>query len=324
MIVEVEHLTKCYPRTIAVNDVTFSVEPGEIVGFLGPNGAGKTTTMRMLSGYLAASGGTVRVGGYDVAEHPLEIRRRIGYLPETVPLYNEMRIDEYLRFRAHLKQMPSRGIRKRLGEVKEMCGLASEGRRIIGQLSKGFRQRVGLADTLLHEPELLILDEPTIGLDPSQIRSVRELIKGLAGQHTVLLSTHILPEVEMTCQRVLIISRGRIVASDTPANLRAMMQGGTRVMAEIHGPHEEVVEKLKALPHVRMVQSDHKEVWTRYEIECATDVDLRQNVFELAVQEKWLLRELTIHKSSLEEAFIQLTGHGSDEPEQKQDVFNGR
>lgn len=315
MMVEVDHLTKCYPRKKAVDNVSFAVDSGEIVGFLGPNGAGKTTTMRMLSGYIPASGGSIRIAGIDVLRNSLAARRKIGYLPENVPLYNELRVDEFLRFKAHLKGVPPRQCRKHVERVKELCGLSREGRRIIGQLSKGFRQRVGLADALLHSPELLILDEPTIGLDPSQIRSVRELIKELAKHHTIILSTHILPEVEITCQRVLIIHEGRIAASDTPANLRAAIQGGTRILVELHAPREQAGGLLANLPHVREVKSDQREAWTHYELECATDVDLRQNVFELAVREGWKLRELSIKKTSLEEAFIRLT---TGEPENRE------
>ncbi|MDD2237789.1 MAG: ATP-binding cassette domain-containing protein [Kiritimatiellae bacterium] len=314
-MVEVDHLTKCYPRKKAVDNVSFAVDSGEIVGFLGPNGAGKTTTMRMLSGYIPASGGSIRIAGIDVLRNSLAARRKIGYLPENVPLYNELRVDEFLRFKAHLKGVPPRQCRKHVERVKELCGLSREGRRIIGQLSKGFRQRVGLADALLHSPELLILDEPTIGLDPSQIRSVRELIKELAKHHTIILSTHILPEVEITCQRVLIIHEGRIAASDTPANLRAAIQGGTRILVELHAPREQAGGLLANLPHVREVKSDQREAWTHYELECATDVDLRQNVFELAVREGWKLRELSIKKTSLEEAFIRLT---TGEPENRE------
>ncbi len=315
MMVEVDHLTKCYPRKVAVNDVSFAVDSGEIVGFLGPNGAGKTTTMRMLSGYIPASGGSIRIAGIDVLRDSLAARRKIGYLPENVPLYNELRVDEFLRFKAHLKGVPPRQCRKHVERVKELCGLGDEGRRIIGHLSKGFRQRVGLADALLHSPDLLILDEPTIGLDPSQIRSVRELIKELARHHTILLSTHILPEVEITCQRVLIIHEGRIAASDTPGNLRAAIQGGAKIIVELHAPREQARDMLATLPHVRSVKSDQREAWTRYELECATDVDLRQNVFELAVREGWKLRELSIKKTSLEDAFIRLT---TGEPESRE------
>jgi len=249
-MIEVSHLTKQYPGRVAVDDVSFTVNPGEIVGFLGPNGAGKSTTMRILSGYLPATGGTVRVAGHDVAAAPLEVRRHIGYLPESCPLYGEMRVDEYLRFRARLKGVPRGKLKTRLAAVKEQCAITDVGHRIIGQLSKGYRQRVGLAESLVHEPDLLILDEPTIGLDPHQIRLVRALITSLAERHTILLSTHILSEVEMTCRRVLIINKGRIVASDTPDRLRRRMEGEAVLAAELRGPRAEIESALRALPGI--------------------------------------------------------------------------
>ncbi|NCC50265.1 MAG: ATP-binding cassette domain-containing protein [Spartobacteria bacterium] len=305
-MIHVEHLTKRFSRNVAVDDVSFQVTRGEIVGFLGPNGAGKTTTMRILSGYMPATGGVVEIGGRNVFDESLEVRKRIGYMPENVPLYPELRVNEYLRYRARLKGVPRRQCRKRVDLAREQCGLKDEGRRIIGQLSKGYRQRVGLADALVHDPELLILDEPTIGLDPEQIRQVRELIRTLAEQHTIILSTHILPEVEMTCQRVLIINKGRIIASDSPANLSDLMRGGTRVVIEVHAPHEEVFEQLHTLPHVQRVTYVLQDVWNRYDIECGKDIDLRQNVFELVVRRGWKLRELKMEKSSLEEVFVTL------------------
>ncbi|MFH0880059.1 MAG: ATP-binding cassette domain-containing protein [Lentisphaerota bacterium] len=238
-MIKVSHLTKKYAGCLAVDNISFQVSRGETVGFLGPNGAGKSTTMRILSCFQPASGGSVTVAGFDVLTQSLEVRRKIGYLPENVPLYPEMRVDEYLRYRARLKGLPGRKIRLRCDAVKSLCGLEEVGRRIIGHLSKGFRQRVGLADCLIHEPELLILDEPTIGLDPNQIRQVRTLIHDLAQDHTILLSTHILSEVEMTCQRVLIINEGRIAASDSPENLRSLLQGTVQVVAEMRGPGED-------------------------------------------------------------------------------------
>src|SRR3984957_15596275 len=219
-MIEVSNLTKRYAGRTAVNDISFTVARGEIVGLLGPNGAGKSTTMRGLSGFMPATGGTVRVSGLDVFHDSNEVRRRIGYMPENNPLYPEMRVREYLRFRARLKGLGWRRSRERVSTVMDQCGLADVSRRIIGQLSKGYKQRVGLADALVHEPDLIILDEPTIGLDPNQIRSVRKLIKSLAEKHTVLISTHILPEVELTCNRVLIMREGKILAADSPDNLQ--------------------------------------------------------------------------------------------------------
>ncbi|MCX6996862.1 MAG: ATP-binding cassette domain-containing protein [Kiritimatiellaeota bacterium] len=312
-MIEVRHLTKRYAGCTAVADVSFTVAKGEVVGFLGPNGAGKTTTLRMLACYLPASQGEARVVGFDVFRHSLEVRRRIGYLPESTPLYPEMRVDEYLQFRARLKGLPARRRRERVGEVKELCGLTDVGHRIVGQLSKGYRQRVGLADALVHDPELVILDEPTIGLDPNQIRHVRDLIKSLAPRHTVLLSTHILAEVELTCQRVLIINRGQIVAADTPDKLRTRLQGGREVVAEIRGSKSEIAPQLYQLPGVARVTADAAGEWTQFRVECSGHEDIRQLLFEAAARNGWSLRELRQEKQSLEDIFAALT-RGEQEP----------
>src|SRR6266536_4216887 len=250
LMIEVEHLTKRYPGRTAVADVSFSVGSGEIVGLLGPNGAGKSTIMRVLSCFMPASSGTVRVAGYDVFHQADEVRRCIGYMPENNPLHREMRVREYLKFRASLKGLRRRQARERVDTVLDQCGLADVQKRIIGHLSKGYQQRVGLADALVHEPQLIILDEPTLGLDPNQIRSVRQLVKDLAGQHTVLISTHILPEVEMTCNRVLILHEGRILAHDTPDNLQQIMSEGGQVIAEILAPHAELKVCWEAMAEV--------------------------------------------------------------------------
>src|SRR5271170_7453372 len=231
-MIEVENLSKTYSGVHAVRDISFHVNKGEIVGFLGPNGAGKSTTMKVLAGYLPPTDGKIRIAGFDVVTESLEVRKRIGYMPENVPLYTDMRVNEFLRFRAELKKVPRRKIKDRVETVKELCHLKDVESKIIGTLSKGYRQRVGLADAMVHEPELLILDEPTIGLDPNQIRSVRELIRDLGKHHTILLSTHILPEVEATCSRVIIINRGRIEASDTPDNLRRQLRGAGGIRVE--------------------------------------------------------------------------------------------
>ncbi|MFH0954100.1 MAG: ATP-binding cassette domain-containing protein [Verrucomicrobiota bacterium] len=312
-MIEVSHLTKRFAGCVAVDDVSFEVGRGEIVGFLGPNGAGKTTTMRVLAGYLPATRGAATVAGYDVFSHSLEVRKRIGYLLENCPLYPEMRVDEYLRFRGRLKGVPARALRKRADEVKDLCGLKDVGTRIIGQLSKGYRQRVGLAESLIHDPELLILDEPTIGLDPNQIRQVRGLIKDLAQRHTILLSTHILSEVEMTCRRVLIIDRGKIVASDTPENLRNLMHGSALVVAEVSGPREQVERQLRALPDVQEVLVGESEPWNRYVLKGVGEEDLRPAVFELAARNGWTLRELRMEKKSLEDIFVSLTRGDGEE-----------
>ena len=306
-MIKVQQLTKRFAGCVAVDGVSFEVARGEIVGFLGPNGAGKTTTMRILAGYLPATGGSASIAGYDVFHDSIEVRRRIGYLPENVPLYPEMRVDEYLHFRARLKGVHGRNRRKRVDEVKGMCGLGEVGRRIIGQLSKGYRQRVGLAESLVHDPELLILDEPTIGLDPNQIRQVRELIKDLSQRHTVLLSTHILPEVEMTCRRVVIIHRGKVVASDTPENLKRLREGGSDVVAEIRGPAEDVRAKLAALPGVTGVAVTEAAGWCRAVVACEQESALRPLLFDAVARAGWGLRELRAERKSLEDIFVSLT-----------------
>src|SRR5215475_4323063 len=242
LMIEVENLTKRYAGHTAVSGISFTVKRGEIVGLLGPNGAGKSTTMRILSGYLPASSGTVRIAGLDVFRDSTEVRRRIGYMPENNPMHYDLRVREYLKFRARLKCLSRKQSRERVDMVMEQCGLTDVSRRIIGQLSKGYRQRVGLADALVHEPELIILDEPTIGLDPNQIRAVRQLIKSLASAHTVLISTHILPEAEMTCNRMLIMFEGKILAADTPDNLQRLMSGNGQVLAEIAAPLNELCD----------------------------------------------------------------------------------
>lgn len=307
-MIHVSHLTKHYPGRSAVNDVSFEVARGEIVGFLGPNGAGKSTTMRILAGYLPATGGQVRVAGYDVATQSLEVRRRIGYLPEHCPLYPDMRVDEYLAFRARLKGVPGRHVRSRLAEVKNLCGIGDVGRRIIGQLSKGYRQRVGLAESLVHDPDLLILDEPTIGLDPNQIRLVRQLITDLAKRHTILLSTHILPEVEMTCQRVLILNQGRIVASDTPDRLRRHLEGGSTIRMEVLATRADLATALSELPGLDGVEMGalHDD-WLWCEVRAARDADPRAALAALASRRGWPLRELHAERASLEDIFISLT-----------------
>src|SRR5664279_2262804 len=242
LMIEVANLTKRYAGNTAVSDISFTVKRGEIVGLLGPNGAGKSTTMRILSCFLPASSGTVRVAGLDVFTESREVRRRIGYMPENNPLHLDMRVREYLKFRARLKGLGRKRSRERADVVMEQCGLKDVSRMIIGHLSKGYRQRVGLADALVHEPELIILDEPTIGLGPNQIRLVRQLIKGLGGTHTVLISTHILPEAEMTCHRVVIMYEGKILAADTPENLQKLMSSRSQVIAEIAASPEMLQE----------------------------------------------------------------------------------
>ncbi|HZL77647.1 MAG TPA: ABC transporter ATP-binding protein [Candidatus Limnocylindrales bacterium] len=309
-------MTKRYAGRTAVDDISFTVTRGEIVGLLGPNGAGKSTTMRILSGFLPATNGTVRVAGFDVFHDSDEVRRRIGYMPENNPLYPEMRVREYLKFRARLKGLGWRRSRERVTTVMEQCGLTDAGRRVIGQLSKGYKQRVGLADALVHEPELIILDEPTIGLDPHQIRSVRALIKSLAGKHTVLISTHILPEVEMMCGRVLIMFDGRVLASDTPENLQRRMAGGSQVIAEIAAPMADLNAAWEQLPAVE--QSDvtpGEGEFFRCALTPRDGVDLRPAIFNLVRERGWVLRELTRSRHSLEDIYVQVTKPTTEEAE---------
>jgi len=303
-MIKVSNLTKQFSGHTAVDDVSFEVGRGEIVGFLGPNGAGKTTTMRMLTGFLHPTRGAVEIAGCDVFEDPIEARRHIGYMPESCPLYTEMRVDEYLKFRAQIKGVARKAIRGRRDIVKEQCGLTEVGRRIIGQLSKGYRQRVGLADSLLHDPDLLILDEPTAGLDPNQIREVRELIRQLAERHTLLLSTHILPEVEMTCRRILILNKGKIVASDSPESLQKRLEGDVLIGAEIAGNPAVIEATLKSLGNVDVVSHEPLEDgWNRYRIDSSAP-DIRTQVFECAVSNGWKLRELHLESRSLEDVFV--------------------
>ena len=312
-MIRVSHLTRRFAGVTAVDDLDFEVAPGEIVGFLGPNGAGKTTTLRVLAGFLPPTSGEVVVAGCAVDDDPLEARRNLGYLPENCPLYPEMRVHEYLRFRAALKGVPVRKVRRRVNEVLEVCGLVEVRRRIVGQLSKGYRQRVGLADTLVHEPRVLLLDEPTIGLDPNQLRQVRDLIRSFAGRHTVLLSTHLLPEVEMTCARVLILHRGRLLASDSTENLRRLLRRRGRITAELRGPADEVRETLAALAGAAEVRP-REDGWVEAAMDWSGEEDLRPKVFDAAVRRGWALRELSREPQSLEDIFVALTNGGGLPP----------
>src|SRR6188768_3448657 len=306
-MIKVEHLTKRYAGHTAVNDLSFEVGKGEIMGFLGPNGAGKSTTMRILASFMPPTSGRVSIAGYDIFRQSLQARAHLGYMPENVPLYNDMRVTEYLDYRAALKGVPHRRVSERVGDVKELCGLKEVENKLIGALSKGYRQRVGLADALVHEPDLLILDEPTSGLDPNQIRQVRELIRNLGRQHTILLSTHILPEVEMTCSRVIIINKGRIEACDTPQNLlgKIRQSGGIELEAKIGNDNGE--EQLKKIPGVRDVVTDGKDDWKKFSLRVESRTDVREEVFRLAVERHWAVRELTQRRGTLEDVFVELT-----------------
>jgi ABC-2 type transport system ATP-binding protein len=309
-MIKVEKLTKRYGGVTAVDEINFEVDEGEVVGFLGPNGAGKSTTMRMLACYLPPTSGRAEVAGCDVFRDSLRAREHIGYMPEHVPLPHDMRVNEYLSFRAALKGVPGRRLRERLADVCDLCGLVEVERSMIAALSKGYRQRVGLADAMIHEPELLILDEPTIGLDPNQIRQVRELIKNLRRHHTILLSTHILPEVEMTCSRVIIINKGRIEALDTPENLRSRISSEGEVLLEAKTEDPHALAKLRSVHGVKDVVQKKMGDWTRFILH--VEKDPRESLHALAVKEGWPVRELTRHGATLEQVFAEVT-HAEDQ-----------
>jgi ABC-2 type transport system ATP-binding protein len=307
-MIKVENLTKRYGSVTAVNGITFEVGKGEIVGFLGPNGAGKSTTMRMLAGYLPPSSGRAEIAGYDIFNDSLRARERIGYMPESVPLYNDMRVFEYLKYRASLKGVRGRRMKERVGDVMDLCALRDVEKKLVGNLSKGYRQRVGLADAMVHEPDLLILDEPTIGLDPNQIRQVRELIKNLGRHHTILISTHILPEVEMTCSRVMIINKGRIEASDAPENLRARLRATGDVRLEARVPDlEKARAALLGVPGVRSATAVQDAEWSLFELGIEPNADPREAVWQLAVRDGWGVRELSRDRVTLEDVFTEIT-----------------
>jgi gliding motility-associated transport system ATP-binding protein len=307
-VIEVENLTKVFNSRRAVDDISFKVEKGQILGFLGPNGAGKTTTMRILTCYMPATEGTARVAGFDVFEESVEVRRRIGYLPENPPLYPEMTVQSYLDFVARIKGATSAKRKAQVDDVMGKCAVGDVRNRIIGKLSKGYKQRVGLAQSLLNNPDVLILDEPTIGLDPKQISEVRTLIRGLAGDHTVILSTHILPEVSMTCSRVVIINEGKVVAQDTPDGLARQMKGAERVAMTVDGPTEEVREKLQSIDGVMAVTVTAGENGqpASYTVECKLDTDIRRTLASVVVSQGWGLLELRGVSMSLEDVFINL------------------
>jgi ABC-2 type transport system ATP-binding protein len=303
-VIHVSNLTKYYNDYAAIRDVSFDVPAGKVVGFLGPNGAGKTTTMRILAGFLTATSGRATIDGLDVFWRPLEIRQRIGYMPENCPLYPEMRISEYLRFRAGIKGLHGRRRRQRIDYVLQRCWLTDVRRQLIGTLSKGYRQRVGLADALLSEPPVLILDEPTIGLDPSQIRAARELIRELGRQHTILLSTHILPEVEMTCDSVIIIHRGRIVASSGLKELGSQAGAQTTLLVDFDGNVDP--DAVRRLPGVAHLEREKVANGTRLRIATDGSTELAPSLCTLAATHGWRLRELRPHRQTLEELFLRI------------------
>jgi ABC-2 type transport system ATP-binding protein len=311
-VIEVEHITKRYGRVTAVDDVSFKVERGEILGFLGPNGAGKTTTMRILTGYMPPTDGRATVAGFDVFTHPVEAKRRTGYLPEMPPLYPDMTVREYLDFVARIKGVPPKEQKERVATVMKRAHVDDMAGRHCAKLSKGYRQRVGLAQALIHNPEVLILDEPTAGLDPKQIIETRELIRGLAGDHTIVLSTHILPEVAQTCQRVVIINKGRVVAVDTPDNLTARLKGSATMYVQVEAAGADAGAALAAVPGVtRVVAVDHHEAAAgtpaAFEVESAPEVDVRRDLARAIVTRGWGLLELRPVRMSLEDVFLQVT-----------------
>lgn len=302
-MIRVENLTKYYGKRLAVDNISFNVAKGEVVGFLGPNGAGKTTTMRILTGFLAPTQGEVWVADYDMNKHSLEARQHIGYFPEAVPLYSDMTVRSYLDFSAKLRGLDKNRIKTRIEEVVDVCHLEEYVDVLIGKLSKGFRQRVGVAQAIIHEPEVLILDEPTIGIDPIQVAMTRRLIKELGKKRTILLSSHILPEVSMTCERVIIINEGKIVAEDRIENLSTLVSGSKRIRLEVEGPAEMVTQRLRQIKGVLRVSYED----SRYIVECAAGQDPRGKIMETIVQSGWSLLSMEYIGMSLEDIFLKLT-----------------
>jgi len=323
-MIKVEGLTKRYGRTTAVDNISFEVQKGQIVGFLGPNGAGKTTTMRVLTCFLPPTEGKASVAGYDVMEQPLEVKKHIGYLPESPPLYPEMEVHEYLEFTGKIKGVSKSDLSRRVDEVTERCALGDVRYKLISKLSRGYRQRVGLAQALIHNPDVLILDEPTAGLDPKQIIETRKLIHNLSGEHTIILSTHILPEVSTTCQLVIIINQGKLEAIDTPENLTARLQGHETIFVEVEGPAEEVGAKLQAVSGVnRVIRKDGQAGRTSWEIETSKDTHIRSDLARAVVSSGWGLHELRPVGLSLEEIFLKLTTSEKAEEDSEKKAAGG-
>ena len=326
-MITVKGLTKRYARTVAVDHISFDVQKGQIVGFLGPNGAGKTTTMRILTCFLPPSDGSATVAGFDVLQQPLEVKKRIGYLPETPPLYPEMEVGEYLTFVGRLKGLSGPNLATRVREVSDRCSVADMSNKLLGKLSKGYRQRVGLAQAIIHNPDVLILDEPTAGLDPKQINETRDLIRSLAGDHTIILSTHILPEVEQTCEQVIIINKGKLVATDSVENLQNRARGVESVLLEVEarggGALDSAVvqHRLETVPGVsRVVFKETRQQHSVFEVESLKDRFIRGDLARAVVEAGWNLNELRPTAMSLEEIFLQLTGTEQVEPETEQPV----
>ncbi len=317
-MISVSELTKVFGQTLAVDHISFEVPKGQIVGFLGPNGAGKSTTLRMLTCYLPPTSGGATVNNFDIFHQSEQVRENLGYLPENVPLYTEMKVQEYLDFRGQLRKMDRASRQKRIDYVLERCWLKNVRRRTIGHLSKGYRQRVGLADALLHNPPVLILDEPTVGLDPAQIRETRKLVKELGGDHTVILSTHILPEVEQVCDRAIVIAGGRIVAQGSPEELRASRRMQARVLVECRGPAREVEQALarvSGVSKVEMLGANGEEKYITAALRPKEAYDIREEVARIVIQNGWPLREIRLEHATLEEFFVQVTASQAEAKE---------
>lgn len=306
-MIEVDGLTKYYGDHKAIDGISFQVHAGEILGFLGPNAAGKTTTMRILTGFLPASSGTARVAGFDVVRQSLQVRKNIGYLPETVPLYTDMTVRDYLDFMSRIRGLSGKRKSQRISYVMDVCHVSDVAGTLIGKLSKGYRQRVGLAQALISDPPVLVLDEPTVGLDPKQIIETRQLIKQLGREHTIILSTHILPEVSMTCHRVVIINEGKVVAVDTPDNLTRRLKGAERIEMEVRGPREAVQKCLSGVPGVTHVEAAERGDVHRYYVESEVNRDVREHLAAAIVNNGWGLLQLRSVGMSLEEIFLKLT-----------------
>jgi ABC-2 type transport system ATP-binding protein len=321
-LIEVEDLTKAYGSVTAVDHVSFSVNKGEILGFLGPNGAGKTTTMRILTGYMPATSGTARIAGFDVFEDSLDVRRHIGYLPEVPPLYPDMTVEAYLDFVLRIKKVPTEKRRDRIADALAKTNLADKRVELIKRLSRGYKQRVGLAQALVHDPDVIILDEPTVGLDPKQIIEVRHLIKTLAGSHTIILSTHILPEVSMTCDRVVIIHKGKIAAVDTPQNLTAQLKGGQKIHLDLQAPEKPLRDLLAQIPGANRVQVSPARADGRVtaSVETAPGQDIRSQIAAKIVQSGWALYELRGVSVSLEDIFLKLTTDDAAHAQPSKDI----
>ena len=315
-VIDVESVSKSFASTIALQDVSFQIKQGELVGLLGPNGAGKTTLMRIMTCYMPPTSGSVRICGLDIDQNSLEVRKKIGYFLEKVPLYTDMRVSDFLQFVAELKRVPKNQRKKAVSDIMAICGLEEVSSRIINNLSKGYKQRVGLAQTLINDPEVLILDEPTIGLDPEQVFEIREFIKGLGEKRTVILCSHNLHEVNQICSRVIIIDKGKIRAIGTPEELGDRLQAGLQVHAQIEGPEEEVFNKLKEVPGFISIEKKEKLSDTVYDylISAQKEIDIPRELGNVAFQHSWILRDIRSHKMNLEEIFLKLVAQEEEQP----------